>query len=165
MADANRGWSEVNKAIELTHFLKEAGCIFLEQPLPVEQSTTDQLMLKEASALPLIADESVRSISDLDTASHFFHGVNVKLMKCGGIAPAHDLMRKASELGLRLMVGCMAETTIGVMAAAQLAPLAEICDLDGPFLQSNNPFPDPELINGHIHLTDRPGLGVGTRQF
>lgn len=165
MADANRGWSDVDEAIELTHFLKEEGCIFLEQPLPAEQSADHQLRLKEASAIPLIADESVRSISDLESASHFFHVVNVKLMKCGGIAPAHKLMKKASELGLRLMIGCMAETSIGVLAAAQLAPLAEICDLDGPFLLSNNPFPDPELINGRIHLTDRPGLGVGTRQF
>lgn len=165
MADPNQGWKDVNEALELIDFLKNEGCILLEQPMPANQPQGDQHRLKSESSLPLFADESVRSIEDLDSAAQSFHGVNVKLMKCGGIAPAHLLMKKASQLGLRLMIGCMAETSIGVMAAAHLAPLTEICDLDGPFLQANNPFPDPAMENGKICLTDRPGIGGGTRQF
>lgn len=165
MADPNQGWNDVNEVLELIDFLKNEGCILLEQPMPANQAQEDQHRLKSESSLPLFADESVRSIEDLDSAAQSFHGVNVKLMKCGGIAPAHQLMKKASQLGLRMMIGCMAETTIGVMAAAHLAPLAEICDLDGPFLQSNNPFTDPTMKDGRICLTNRPGIGGGTRQF
>lgn len=159
MVDANQGWKSKEEALELCHWLSEHGVILVEQPFPKDR-TEDQAWLKRKSPLPLIADESFQGYNDLSKVKAGFHGVNIKLMKCGGIAEALRIIRHAGDLGLELMIGCMTETSCAVMAAAQLAPFCRWADLDGPFLSSNNPFEMPVLKNGKLPLAELPGLGI-----
>lgn len=157
--DANQGWKEKEYALEMIHWLKENGTVFIEQPLN-KNKTDDAQWLKERSPLPLIADEAVQTFEDIEKIKNAYHGINIKLMKCGGIREAMKMIGKAKELNMKVMLGCMSESSCGVSAAAQLAPLADLADLDGPLLISNDPFRGITYRKGKIMLNDLPGTGV-----
>ncbi|MBK7682223.1 MAG: dipeptide epimerase [Bacteroidia bacterium] len=157
--DANQAWNSVTESLEWMHWLKERNCLFVEQPLPVKLES-EYSRLYQASPLPIILDESIQGISDLERLSSVCHGINVKLLKCGGIEPAQSLVRQANKLGLKVLVGCMSESTCGAMAAAQLSPWADWVDLDGPRLISNDPFTGAVYDKGSLLLSPLPGIGA-----
>jgi L-Ala-D/L-Glu epimerase / N-acetyl-D-glutamate racemase len=158
-ADANQGWKDREFALDMIYYLKEQGTIFIEQPLE-KSKIDDAKWLKEKSPLPLIADEAVQTFDDIEKIKDAYHGINVKLMKCGGMSEAFKMMQRAKEIGLKILIGCMSESSCGVSAAAQLSPLADWADLDGPLLISNDPFKGITYKNGKIALNDLPGIGV-----
>lgn len=157
--DANQAWKSVKEALEWMHWLKERNCLFVEQPLPVELEKEYASLFKNAP-LPLILDESMQGMKELETLSSVCHGINVKLLKCGGIEPAQSLVRQANKLGLKVLVGCMSEGTCGAMSAAQLSPWADWVDLDGPRLISNDPFKGAIYKDGSLQLSNLPGTGA-----
>lgn len=157
--DANCGW-DVERTISLSRELAQLGVEFIEQPLPAEASAADRLAIYEGSALPLIADESCRVESDVAACDGSFQGINVKLCKCGGLTPALGMLRQARELGLRTMVGCMVETSIGISAAAHLLPLLDYADLDGAVLLARDPVIGVSIDHGKVARPDGAGLGI-----
>lgn len=158
--DANCAWTP-GKAAEYSHALAELGVEFIEQPLPATSSDDEKRFVFENSALPVIADESCRTESDVDRCQGLFHGVNVKLVKCGGLTPAARMLRRARELGMRTMVGCMIESSVGISAAAQLLPLLNDADLDGATLLAIDPARGVRIVNGDVTVEERsPGSGI-----
>jgi L-alanine-DL-glutamate epimerase-like enolase superfamily enzyme len=158
-ADVNQGWKDRNLALEMAWWLKEKGVLFLEQPLPKEMKD-DNAWLAEKSPIPIIGDEAIRNISDLMDNKGVYSGINIKLMKCGGMNAAMKLVNVARAFGMKVMIGCMTETSCAISAAAQLSPLVDWCDLDGNLLISNDPFSGLSVVDGKVALPDRPGLGI-----
>ena len=160
--DANQGWTDRSYALDQIYWLKEKGVIMIEQPLPKTQ-LDDLAWLTERSPLPVIADESVQRLPDVQKLNGVVSGINIKLMKCTGLAEARKMITVARSMGMQVMLGCMTETSCAVTAAAHLAPLADFLDLDGNLLISNNPFEEgAQVVNGKITLPDGPGLGITT---
>lgn len=159
VVDVNQGWKDKHHALEMINWLKEKNILFIEQPMPKEK-TKEMIWLKSRSPLPLIADESVQRISDLETIKDSFHGINIKLMKCTGMHEAYKMITRARELDLKVLIGCMSETACATSAAAHLTPLADWADLDGPLLIQNNMFEGIAFIEGKIVLKDLPGIGI-----
>lgn len=157
--DANESWN-VEQAIRLSQQLADLGVELIEQPLPTSASRRDKLRLKQASALPIIADEDCQIESDLGRCAELYHGINVKLCKCGGLTPAARMLTKARKLGLKTMVGCMVESSVGISAAAQLLPLLDFADLDGALLLRDEPVHGIVSTGGHVELPTRPGNGA-----
>lgn len=157
--DVNQGWKEKQKALEMIYWLKEMGIVMVEQPMPKEQ-VDDMAWLTDRSPLPIIGDESVQRLPDVVKAVGIYHGINIKLMKCTGMREAFVMAKTAKSLGMRVMIGCMTETSCAVSAAAQLSPLAEFADLDGNLLISNDLYSGIKIINGKILLNDLPGIGI-----
>jgi L-alanine-DL-glutamate epimerase-like enolase superfamily enzyme len=157
--DANQGWNEKEFALDMIHYLKEQGTIFIEQPL-AKTKINDALWLKECSPLPILADEAVQTLDDIEKIKDACHGINIKLMKCGGMNQAMKMIMRARELGMKILMGCMSESSCGASAAAQLTPLCDWADLDGPLLISNDPFRGITYNKGVIVLNDFPGNGV-----
>ena len=157
--DANEGWESPERALAEIEWLAERGVEFVEQPLP---ASLDERMpwLKDRSPLPLLADESACSQKDLARVACGFHGINVKLMKCGGILSALDLVAAAREWGLSVMVGCMIESSCGLAAAAQVGPMSDFADLDSNLYLAADPFSGHPVIDGYVSLTSLPGLGT-----
>jgi len=135
--DANEGWTK-EEAIEKIRWLENLNVEFIEQPLPAEK-LEDMHWLAERSPLPLIADESVQVAEDIPGLIGAFHGINIKLMKCGGIREAVKMIHTARACGMKVMLGCMVESSIGITAAAHLSPLVDYADLDGNLLITNDP--------------------------
>lgn len=160
--DANQGWKDREKALEEIFWLKEMGVIMVEQPLPKTQ-LNDLAWLTERSPLPIIADESLQRLADIPLLSNCFHGINIKLMKCTGLCEARKMITVAKSLGMKIMLGCMTETSCAVSAAAQLSPLADYADLDGNLLIANDPYEGMKVVNGKITLNELPGVGVKER--
>jgi L-alanine-DL-glutamate epimerase-like enolase superfamily enzyme len=160
--DANTGWTPED-AVAILPDLERLGVELIEQPFPARR--LDQMRwLQERSSLPIVADESCVSDEDLDGLVGVVAGVNVKLAKCGGIAPARRMLERARELGFRTFLGCMEETSVGIAGSAAVASLAEWVDLDGCLLLADDPFAGLELGADHRwRLTDRPGLGLSRR--
>jgi L-alanine-DL-glutamate epimerase-like enolase superfamily enzyme len=158
-ADANEGWKTKEEALEMIDWMSTQGVELVEQPLPAGRND-DYVWLKERSKLPIFADESMINPSDLPEIAPYFHGVNIKLMKCGGIQEAVRLAAMARILGLKLMIGCMVETSVAISAGAAVASLFDYADLDGTLLISNDPFKGVEVVGDRLVLNDRPGLGV-----
>jgi len=158
-ADANQGWTDRQAALDLIHWLAEQNVQLIEQPSPKDDLET-AAWLSARSPLPIIADESFQRLADLDRIAGAFHGVNIKLMKCTGLAEGYQIARQARARGLKILIGCMTETSCGIQAAAQLAPLADFADLDGCWLIRNNPFMEPELQAGKIQLGESAGLDL-----
>lgn len=156
--DANTAWT-VQQAVAYAPELKALGVEFIEQPLPVEDWEGMKRVFAE-SALPVIADESCQTETDIARCQGFFHGVNIKLMKCGGLTPARRMVDQARNLGLRVMVGCMTESSVGISAVAQLLPLLDYVDMDGALLLSNDPAEGVRLEEGRAVFPDRPGTGA-----
>lgn len=157
--DANQGWTDREKALEMCHWLAERNCLFVEQPLAVDRHD-DTAWLRERSPLPLIADESLQRIGDVRRISEAFDGINIKLMKSTGMHEAYKMAVLARALDMKVMLGCMTETSCAVSAAAQLSPLADFADLDGNLLITNDRFTGMTITDGKITLPDAPGIGV-----
>ncbi|MBL9137780.1 MAG: dipeptide epimerase [Verrucomicrobiales bacterium] len=165
--DANEAWKSKETALKELEWLANDGHVeFVEQPMPAAVPRPDWEWLKERSPLPIMADESYRFASDLETVLGCFHAVNVKLVKAGGVNPAHQALRAARNAGLKTMLGCMIETSILIAAAAHLADLTDYLDIDGNLLVNNDPFSGPTAVNGRISFADAPaptGLRVARR--
>lgn len=157
--DANQGWKDKNEALDMIHWLNERNTIFIEQPMPVE-AWDDNAWVTENSPLPTVGDEAILTINDVPKARGVYSGVNIKLVKCGGIREGYKIVQKARELGLKLMIGCMGEASVGILGAATIAPLCDWVDLDSTWLFTNNPYEHPELVDGIIRLSSEPGLGL-----
>ena len=158
-ADVNQGWKDRNHALEMAWWLKEKGVVFLEQPMPKEMKD-DNAWLSSESPIPIIGDEAVRNIPELISNREVYSGINIKLMKCGGMNNAMKMINIARAFGMKVMIGCMTETSCAISAAAQLSPLVDWCDLDGNLLISNDPFMGLNVVDGKVALPDKPGLGI-----
>jgi len=157
--DANQGWSDLQESIDMCHWLKEQGVLLIEQPM-AKTDPDSNAWLSERSPIPIIGDEAVQRLPDVDKANGIYNGINVKLMKSAGMYEAHQMIIRAKELGLKILIGCMSETSCATLAAAALAPQCDWADIDGPFLVSNNPYKLPEFKDGRWVLNDEPGLGL-----
>ncbi len=156
--DANCGWT-AEETIENSFKLKELGVEFLEQPLKADDIEGAKKLYKN-SALPIIADESCIVESDVEKCAGLFHGVNVKLTKCGGVTPGKRMLENARRLGLKTMVGCMTESTVGISAIAHLLPLLDYVDMDGSLLLKTDIATGVTINNGVISYADENGTGV-----
>ena len=159
--DANEGWA-LEDALSRLEWLQEMGVEFVEQPLPADQ-LAEMRELKKQSPLPLIADESVGRAEDIPRLAEAFDGINIKLMKCGGLGEALRMIHVARAHGMKIMLGCMVESSLAVTAAAHIAPLVDFADLDGNLLITNDPFIGAEVREGKLVLPSEPGLGVRDR--
>ncbi|MDX2437002.1 MAG: dipeptide epimerase [Acidobacteriota bacterium] len=159
--DANEGWT-LRDAIERLDWLQKMGVELVEQPLPSHQHR-EMCELKERSPLPLFADESVARAEDIPRLAEAFDGINIKLMKCGGIGEAVRMIHVARAHGMKIMLGCMVESSMAITAAAHLAPLVDYADLDGNLLITNDPYIGAEVREGRLVLPSEPGLGVRDR--
>lgn len=157
--DANQGWADKEKALEMCHWLAERNCLFVEQPMPKEMFE-ETAWLRERSPLPIIADEFLQRLPDVKRASEAYDGINIKLMKSTGMHEAYQMATLARALGMKVMLGCMTETSCAVTAAAQLAPLVDWADLDGNLLIANDRFDGIKIVDGKVTIPDRPGIGV-----
>ncbi len=157
--DVNQGWTDKNKALDMIHWLKEKDIVFVEQPMP-KTAIDDIAWLTEHSPLPIIGDESVQRLPDVMKAKGVYNGINIKLMKCTGMREAHQMLTLARALNLKVMIGCMTETSCAVSAAAQLSPKVDWADLDGNLLISNDPYSGVKVVDGKIILIDQPGIGL-----
>ncbi len=160
--DANQGWTDRTAALEMSYWLKEQGVIFVEQPMP-KTEIDGTAWLTENSPLPIIADEGIQRLADLERLKGVFSGVNIKLMKCTGLNEARKMMDLARKMEMKVMIGCMTETSCAVSAAAQLSPKVDWADLDGNLLISNDPYTGVQIEDGKIKLLDLPGIGVGPK--
>jgi L-Ala-D/L-Glu epimerase len=158
-ADVNQGWKNREEALEMIHWLKEKGVVFVEQPMPRDR-IDDHAWLTERSPLPVIGDEAVQRLPDVQKAAGIYSGINIKLMKCTGMREAHNMIQLGHAIGLKVMIGCMTETSCAISAAAQLSPKALWADLDGNLLISNDPFRGVTIEEGKITLLDKPGIGI-----
>ena len=156
--DANAAW-EVNQAIENAKALKELNVEFLEQPLKANDWEGMEKLYKE-SVLPLIADESCIEESDVEKCAGYFHGINIKLTKSGGLTPGKRMILKGKSLGLKVMLGCMTESTVGISAIAQLLPLLDYVDMDGSLLIKNDIADGVKVYDEKVHFPNRNGTGV-----
>jgi L-Ala-D/L-Glu epimerase / N-acetyl-D-glutamate racemase len=156
--DANCGWT-AEQTIASAPALKELGVEFIEQPLP-PGLWADQARVFRESALPIMADESCIVESDVERCAGHFHGVNIKLVKCGGLTPARRMITAAAQQGLKIMCGCMTESTVGISAIAQLLPLLDYVDMDGAVLLAKDVASGVKLLHGICHYPDEKGNGV-----
>src|SRR5690606_8010776 len=157
--DINQGWTDRQKALDMAHWLKEKGIVFLEQPMPKER-VDDNAWLTENSPLPTIGDEAVQRLDDVLKAYKVYNGINIKLMKCTGMREAHKMLTLGRALDMKIMIGCMTETSCAISAAAQLSPMTDWADLDGALLISNDVFKGTTVIDGKVTLSSAPGIGV-----
>lgn len=162
-ADVNQGWKNKEEALEMAHWLAEHNVVFLEQPMPKEQ-IDDMAWLTERSPIPTIADEGCQRYRNIVALQGIYTGINIKLMKCTGMREAKKMAELARALDMKVMLGCMTETSCAISAAAQLAPLVDWADLDGALLISNDLFDGMYVKNGKCILPDRPGIGIETIQ-
>ncbi len=159
--DANQGWQDKHEALDMIHWLKEKNIVMVEQPLP-KNNIEDIAWLTEHSPLPIFADESIQRLSDMQKLKGVFSGINIKLMKCTGMREAWKMRNLAEALGMKVMIGCMTETSCAISAAAQLSAGLDFADLDGALLIQNDCFEGARLENGKIIVADLPGIGVKT---
>jgi len=157
--DVNQGWKDRNYALEMANYLSERGALFIEQPMPKEQ-VEDIAWLTERSPLPIVADEALQTVSQLLGMKGIYSGINIKLMKCGGMHAAYKMITMARQMDMKILIGCMTETSCAVSAAAQLSPLVDWADLDGNLLISNDIYDGMTVVDGKIVLPDRPGIGI-----
>jgi L-alanine-DL-glutamate epimerase-like enolase superfamily enzyme len=155
--DANEGW-DTDNFLELLRACEAARVELIEQPFERHELESTRL-LRHATIIPVIADESCCGLEDVDSCSGIFDGINIKLYKCGGLLTAARMIARARELKLKVMLGCMVESVVGVSAMAQLAPYADFLDLDGATLIANNPTTGMELNAGLISFPQQPGNG------
>lgn len=157
--DVNQGWEDKQYALDMCEWLADKNVQFVEQPMP--KSDLDGIAwLTERSPLPIMADESIQRIPDVVKAHGVYSGVNIKLMKCTGMREAHQMANLARSMGMKVMMGCMTETSCAISAAAQLSPIIDWADLDGNLLISNDPFDGVKVKDGKLILPNRPGIGV-----
>ncbi len=157
--DANQGWTDRQKALDEIFWLKEQGVVMVEQPMSKDR-LDDNAWITERSPLPIFADEAIQRLADIPSIKGAYTGINIKLMKCTGMREAWKMANYARAEGMRVMVGCMTETSCAVTAAAHLSPLVDFADLDGNLLISNDRFRGMTVEAGRITLPDAPGLGL-----
>ncbi len=166
--DANEGWKTKEQALEMIQWLANDKFIeYVEQPMPAATPTADWKWLKERSPLPIFADESYHTAADADRCAECFHGINVKLVKTGGISGGFEALSAARKRGLKTMIGCMIETSILISAAAHLAELCDYLDVDGNILITNDPYLGVAEKNGTLSFANAPekiGLRVSARK-
>lgn len=159
--DANEGWTP-EQAVTIINWLETKGVELVEQPLPA--GDVDAMRwLRARVRLPLVADESCRNAEDIPGLVGAFDGINIKLSKCGGLREALRMIQLARQRGLKVMLGCMIESSVGITAAAHLAPLVDYVDLDGHLLVAEDPYEGVGLVDGALVLPDGPGIGVKPR--
>ena len=157
--DANQGWKDRQKALDEIFWLAEQGVVMVEQPMSRER-LDDIAWITERSPVPIFADESIQRLRDIPAIKGAFSGINIKLMKCTGLLEARKMLTYARAEGLKVMLGCMTETSCACTAAAHLSPAVDFADLDGNLLISNDPFEGMTVRGGRMILPDRPGLGL-----
>ncbi|MEP0861973.1 MAG: dipeptide epimerase [Ignavibacterium sp.] len=158
-ADANQGWKDKNYALEMIQWLSEQNVLYIEQPLPKEM-VEENAWITERSPIPVLGDESIQRIPDLIKMKDVYSGVVIKLMKCTGMREAYKMITLARSLGMKVMLGCMTETSCAISAAAQLSPEVDWADLDGNLLIKNDPYEGVKVIDGKITLNEYPGIGL-----
>ncbi|MBE0539438.1 MAG: dipeptide epimerase [Ignavibacterium sp.] len=157
--DVNQGWKDKHFALDMINWLSEKNIEFVEQPMPKEM-VDDLAWLTQNSPLPIIGDESVQRIPDVIKAHGVFSGINIKLMKCTGMREANKMLNLARSLNMKVMIGCMTETSCAISAASQLSPMVDWADLDGALLIKNDPFEGVKVIDGKVTLNNYPGIGL-----
>ena len=157
--DVNRGWKNKKKALDEIFWPKEQGIVMVEQPMPKEMIDADA-WLTERSPLPTFADEAIQRLKDIPAIKGAYTGINVKLMKCTGMREAWKMMTYARAEGMKVMIGCMTETSCAIAAAAQLSPAVDFADLDGNLLIANDIFRGTTVVDGKITLNQLPGIGI-----
>lgn len=157
--DANEGWKSKEDALKKIQWLEKFNVEFFEQPMPAHM-IEETAWLKKRSHLPIIADEALKTATDIQKIANAYDGINIKLMKAGGIQEALKMIHLAKELNLKIMLGCMIESSLAISAAAQLAVLADWLDLDGNLLINNDPFTGIKIEKGQLVYNDQPGIGV-----
>ena len=161
--DANGGWQTVDEAARMTEWLSARNVELIEQPLPMGR-LEDTAKLKALGGVPLVADEDARTASDLEALAEAYDGINIKLMKSGGIREAMRMAAWGRRHGLKIMMGCMIESSLGIGAALHLAALADWIDLDGHLLIANDPYEGIGCENGRLILPGGEGIGVRLRR-
>lgn len=157
--DVNQGWKNKKKALDEIFWLKEQGIVMVEQPMPKEMIDANA-WLTEKSPLPTFADEAIQRLKDIPAIKGAYTGINVKLMKCTGMREAWKMMNYARAEGMKVMIGCMTETSCAIAAAAQLSPAVDFADLDGNLLIANDIFRGTTVVDGKITLNRLPGIGI-----
>jgi len=159
--DVNQGWKDKHEALEMTHWLKEQGVVFVEQPMSkAKDAMADVAWLTENSPLPIIADESLQTVNDVLPLNGVYSGINIKLMKCGGLRAARKMINLARAMDMKVMIGCMTATSCAISAASQISPLVDWADLDGNLLISNDVYKGVTVVDGKVTLNEQPGIGV-----
>lgn len=157
--DVNQGWKDRQEALDMVYWLEEQGIEFVEQPLP-KTAVDDMAWLTEHSPLPIIADEAFQRLGDVASFKGIYSGINIKLMKSTGLREAHKMITVARALEMKVMIGCMTETSCAVSAASQLSPLVDWADLDGNLLISNDLYEGMQVVDGKVTLNELPGIGI-----
>ncbi len=157
--DANQGWKDKHYALDMIHWLNERNVNMIEQPMS-KLLLDETAWLTENSPLPIIADEACQRLTDIQKLKGAYTGINIKLMKCTGLREAREMVSLAQALNMKLMIGCMTETSCAISAAAQLAPKMEWADLDGNLLIKNDCYKGMQIVDGKITLNDLPGIGI-----
>lgn len=157
--DVNQGWTDKHQVLNMLHWLADRNVVLVEQPMPKEMKE-EMRWITARSPLPTIADESVKRLADLEQLNGAFSGINIKLMKCTGLGEALNMIGYCREKGLKILLGCMAESSCGTSAMAQLMGLADYIDLDAPLLYTNDPFSGISYQSGLVQLNHRPGIGA-----
>ena len=163
LVDANESWTTLDQAIEMIRFLEQFNVYIVEQPMPAG-CDQEMMRLKKRSAIPLFADESVTGSEPMEKLVNGFHGINIKLMKTGGLDPSFQLLKKARNAEMKIMVGCMLQSAVADTASALVALWADYADIDGHLLVTNNPCKGVSVLqDGTLELPD--GAGLGLRQM
>jgi len=162
-ADANESWKDKEEALQKIEWLAQNGVEFIEQPMPANM-LEETRWLHERSPIPIIADEAVKSAADIPNLVDAYDGINIKIMKSGGLQEALRMIWLAKSLGLKIMIGCMIESSLSISAAAQLCSLIDYADLDGNLLITNDPYQGARIVNGRVMVLDKPGIGVAERK-
>ncbi|MBD3226039.1 MAG: dipeptide epimerase [Caldithrix sp.] len=157
--DANEGWKDKHEALEKIKWLVSEGVEFVEQPMPSDM-LEETAWLRERVDVPIIADEAVKKASDIPKLATAYDGINIKLMKSGGMLEALRMIQMAKAMNMKIMLGCMIESSVAISAAAHLAPYVDYADLDGNLLIDNDPFQGVKVDRGHFVYDEKPGLGV-----
>lgn len=157
--DVNQGWTDKQHVLEMINWMKDKGVVLVEQPMPVAMKE-EMRWVNLQSPLLTIADESVKRLSDLESLNGAFSGINIKLMKCTGLCEANKMIDFCRENNLRVLLGCMAESSCATSAMAQLMHKADYIDLDAPLLYKNDPFKGVSYKDGKVCLNDLPGIGA-----
>ena len=157
--DANQGWKDKHYALEMINWLNEKNVNMIEQPMP-KLLLDEAAWITENSPLPIIADEACQRLTDIYKLKGAYNGINIKLMKCTGMREARDMVTLAKSFHMKIMIGCMTETSCAISAAAQIAPETEWADLDGNLLIANDVFKGMLIVDGKVTLSDLPGIGV-----
>jgi L-alanine-DL-glutamate epimerase-like enolase superfamily enzyme len=157
--DANEGWKDKEIAVRKIEWMQSRGVEFIEQPMPAKM-LEETAWLKQRVNIPLVADEAVLTAADIPSLAEAYDGINIKLMKAGGMQEALKMIQAARAVHLKVMLGCMIESSLAVTAAAHLSPLADWADLDGNLLIKNDPYSGVKVSQGRMRLNEQPGIGV-----